>query len=176
MNQVLVVLFTSVQLWVNLPAKKKMQDPGIQSIKAYHIPVINEDDGNIIIRIIAGVLWTMWTQPNWLYYHLSCRMQPGSKTVFPFPEQHNTFYYVLKGQIQATDQNACGPDSMVVFKNNGKGIEVKANEYLEILLLGGQPLNEPVACYGPFVMNRFPELQQAIMDYEAGKMGNPKTK
>jgi redox-sensitive bicupin YhaK (pirin superfamily) len=65
---------------------------------------------------------------------------------------------------------------MVLFKNNGKGIEVEAQEYSEIILLGGQPLNEPVACYGPFVMNRFPELQQAIMDYEAGKMGDVKIK
>jgi len=168
--------FQSVQIWINLPARMKMRQSSIQNIKAYNIPVINEDDGNIIIRLIAGDLYGQMgpvkTNIPLLISHI--RMQAGSRSIFPVHSNFNVFYYVLKGEVGVRDNKYCKEHSIVLMKNNGAGIEIEAREYSELILLGGQPINEPVASYGPFVMNKFPELQQAILDYEEGRMGKMK--
>ena len=168
--------FQSVQIWINLPARMKMRQSTIQNIKAYNIPVINEDDGNIIIRLIAGDLYGQAgpAQTNTPLLIAHVRMQAGARTILPVNIHFNAFYYVLKGSVR-TDENEVGKEhSIVLMKNNGAGIEIEAIEYSEMIVLGGQPINEPVASYGPFVMNKFPELQQAIHDYEEGLMGEMK--
>ncbi len=168
--------FHSVQIWINLPARMKMNESSIQNIKAYNIPIINEDDGNIIIRLIAGDLYGQMgpakTKTPLLVAHI--RMQAGAKSTFPVNKLFNASFYVLKGEVRDRDNNRCAAHSLVLMKNNGAGIEIEAKQYSELILLGGRPINEPVASYGPFVMNKFPELQQAILDYEEGRMGKMK--
>jgi redox-sensitive bicupin YhaK (pirin superfamily) len=165
--------FHALQFWVNLPAKMKMCAASTQYIAASNIPVINEDDGKILLRIIAGDLYghagPVSTQVPLFIAHI--RMQAGSRSVFPVSCMFNTFFYVLKGSVLINDTTAAGEHSLVVLKNNGTGIDIKAVAYSELMLFGGKPLNEPVACCGPFVMNKYPEVQQAIVDYEQGRMG-----
>ncbi len=165
--------FHSIQLWVNLPARLKMKAPVVQHIRAADIPVIKEDDGNISIRLIAGDLYSQHgpianTTPI-LIAHV--KLAAGAKTLIPIRKDFSSFFYMLKGKIKNISGDISDVHSLTAFKNNGSNIAIEAYEPSELLLLGGVPINEPVACYGPFVMNKFPELQQAILDYESGKMG-----
>ncbi len=166
-------MFHSVQLWVNLPARLKMKTPGIQHFRAGDIPVIGEDAGNISIRLIAGEYYgqqgPVVNSTPLLLAHI--KIAAGTRTVFPVQKDFNSFYYVLEGKLKDPTGLVVGEHALAILKHNGTGIALEASEPSEVLLLGGQPINEPVACYGPFVMNKFPELQQAIQDYESGKMG-----
>jgi redox-sensitive bicupin YhaK (pirin superfamily) len=166
-------IFHSIQLWVNLPARLKMKPPGIQHIKAEDIPLIVEDAGNITIRLIAGEFYgqqgPIVNSTPILMAHI--KIAAGTKTVFPIQKDFNSFYYVLEGKLKDTSGLIIEEHTIATLKHNGAVVALEASEPSEVLLLGGRPINEPVACYGPFVMNKFPELQQAIRDYESGKMG-----
>ncbi len=162
-----------IQLWINLPARKKMSAPSIQNIKASSIPIIKEDDGNITIKVIAGELYQQKgpakTSTPLCIYHIT--INAGSKAEIPVDPEFNAGYYVISGEVLADNREEVFVHEMVSLQNNGNMVEIAAMTDVELLFLGGKPINEPIATYGTFVMNKFPELQQAIFDYEAGKMG-----
>jgi quercetin 2,3-dioxygenase len=166
------------QLWVNLPRQDKFSKPHYQEIPSSRIPTVT--NGDVTAKIIAGnALGTraiIETRIPIIYVHFT--LQPNARTVLAVPEEYNTFAYVVGGQGQFgtnNNQKEVHRSQMVIFENNGEQIEVKASRDtkfpLDILLIGGTPINEPIARYGPFVMNTKEEVYQAIQDYRNGLMG-----
>ena len=166
------------QLWVNLPRQDKFSKPQYQENPSSRIPTVTI--GDVTAKIIAGnALGTraiIETRIPIIYVHFT--LQPNARTVLAVPEEYNTFAYVVGGQGQFgtnNNQKEVHRSQMVIFENNREQIEVKASRDtkspLDILLIGGTPINEPIARYGPFVMNTKEEVYQAIQDYRNGLMG-----
>ncbi len=159
------------QLWVNLPRADKRMRPRYQDVPAAKIPVAESADGKVRVRVIAGEALgkhaVIDTRTPIFYLHFSLR--PGARHVQPAPSDHNVFAYVVEGAIEAGGQRV-GKGQMAIF-GPGDAVELAAGEAAEVLLLGGKPLGEPVARYGPFVMNTREELMQAFADFRAGRMG-----
>ena len=164
------------QLWVNLPAVEKMAPPRYQEFPAEEVPTTSNEDG-VWVRVIAGealgVDAIIDTHTPIMYLHFV--LQPGASHVQRVPSEYNAFAYVVEGLGRFgidEDEDAIEGD-LVAFEQNGGRVRATntGDEPLSFLLLGGLPLNEPVARYGPFVMNTREEIQQAIEDYHAGLMG-----
>ena len=158
------------QLWLNLPAVRKMTAPSYRDIPSALIPEIESDDG-VRVRIIAGEFAQVTgsvqrpdTEPLFLDIH----MPAGSQFRQPLSPTHNAFVYVYRGDvsIEATDI----PDRhMAILTNAGDGVIVQALQDSRVLLIAGRPLAEPIVQHGPFVMNTPEQIHQAIRDYQAGK-------
>lgn len=166
------------QLWVNLPSRDKMMKPRYQEIPAEKIPTAQTDDGLVQVRVIAGdalgARALIETRTPIIYLHFT--LQPGGKIVQPVPREYNAFAYVIDGEgVFGADEKRAGDGQMVMFEQDGEGINISvpegAESPLELLLIAGVPLNEPVARYGPFVMNTREEIHQAVEDYRSGRMG-----
>jgi redox-sensitive bicupin YhaK (pirin superfamily) len=173
-------LFHGIQLWVNLPAKLKMTNPRYQDIGAREVALATNENGDAIIRVIAGSLGELAgpgsTHTAITLVHAS--LLPGSHLVLPWNPQFNALTYVLAGQGSVgTEHHAIGVGQMAVHVD-GDVLVLSANDQqdsrtraFEVLILGGEAIGEPVAAYGPFVMNTKAELQQAFEDYQAGRLG-----
>jgi redox-sensitive bicupin YhaK (pirin superfamily) len=173
-------LFHGVQLWVNLPAKLKMTNPRYQDIEAESVSLLTNESGDAIIRVIAGSLGGIdgpgSTHTPIAISHVS--LLPGAQLSLPWNPAYNALTYVLAGQgTVGLDRSAIAEGQMAVHVD-GDFLVLAANESqdsrtqaFEVLILGGEPIREPVATYGPFVMNTRAELQQAFEDYEAGRLG-----
>jgi redox-sensitive bicupin YhaK (pirin superfamily) len=173
-------LFHGIQLWVNLPAKDKMVAPRYQDIRAGEVTLLASPDGGALVRIIAGDLGTDHG-PGDTYTPITllhATVQPGAALTLPWDPGYNALAYVLAGAgTVGPDHHPVQTGQLAVF-GPGDTIEVKASTTpdsrspeLELLVLGGRPIGEPVAHYGPFVMNTRAELQQAFEDFQAGRMG-----
>jgi quercetin 2,3-dioxygenase len=164
-----------LQLWVNLPARDKMIAPRYQEIPSAEIPVATSEDGKVRVKVIAGealgVQAKIQTRAPILYQHFT--LQPGARIVHPVPRDYRVFAYSLSGEGHYGEaRQAIGAQQMVVFNDDGDTVTLEAgDEPLDVLLFGGVPLNEPVVRYGPFVMNTEAEIRQAVLDYQAGRMG-----
>jgi len=164
-----------LQLWVNLPRRDKMIAPRYQEIPSASMPVATSADGKVRVKVIAGealgVKATIETRTPILYQHFT--LQPGARIVHPVPRDFRVFAYGLSGKGQyGEDGREVDPRTMVVFNQDGDTVTLAAGEEpLDVLLLGGVPLQEPVVRYGPFVMNTEDEIRQAVLDYQAGRMG-----
>ncbi|HEY1998772.1 pirin family protein [Paraburkholderia sp.] len=164
-----------LQLWVNLPRSDKMIAPRYQEMPSSKIPVATSEDGKVRVKVIAGealgVNAAIETRTPILYQHFS--LQPGAKIVHPVPPNYRVFAYALAGKgLYGDAGREIDAQQMVVFNNDGDTVMLAAgDEPLEVLLLGGVPLKEPVVRYGPFVMNTEDEIRQAVTDYQAGRMG-----
>ena len=164
-----------VQLWVNLPRRDKMIAPGYQEIPSAMIPVGVSDDGRVRVKVIAGEALgakaVIQTRTPILYQHFS--LQPGASVVHPVPRDFRVFGYALSGEgVYGADKQLVRAQQMIVFSNDGDTVAFAAgSEPLELLLIGGVPLKEPVVRYGPFVMNTEAEIRQAVVDYQEGRMG-----
>jgi quercetin 2,3-dioxygenase len=164
------------QLWVNLPRRDKMMRPRYQEIPSAKIPTARSDDGNVSVRVIAGealgskaVIETR-TPIQYLHYTI----QPGGRTLQRVPRDYNAFAYVIEGSATlGRDDRPVTRRQMVMFANDGDDVSITAagSQPLEVLLIAGVPLREPVARYGPFVMNTRAELLQAVDDFQNGRMG-----
>jgi hypothetical protein len=173
-------LFHGVQLWVNLPAKLKMTNPRYQDIGSREVALVTNENGDAIIRIIAGALGEHAgpgsTHTAVTLVHAS--LQPGGQLVLPWNPDFNALTYVLAGNgTVGTERLAIETGQMAVHVD-GDVLVLSADEKqdsrtqaFEVLILGGEAIREPVAVYGPFVMNTKAELQQAFEDYEAGRLG-----
>jgi redox-sensitive bicupin YhaK (pirin superfamily) len=167
-----------LQLWVNLPRRDKMIAPRYQEMPSSEIPVATSADGKVRVKVIAGealgVKAAVETRTPILYQHFS--LQPGATIRQPVPADYRVFAYGLSGKGfygEGDARQEIDPRKMVVFKNDGDSVTLAAGaEPLEVLLLGGVPLKEPVVRYGPFVMNTEDEIRQAVVDYQAGRMGS----
>jgi quercetin 2,3-dioxygenase len=172
--------FHGIQLWVNLPAKDKMVAPRYQDIRAARVTLLASPDGGALVRVIAGDVGGAHG-PGDTYTPITllhATVQPDARLTLPWDPAFNALAYVLAGS------GTVGPDHTPIRRGQlavfgpGDSVEVAAavtqdsrSPELEVLVLGGRPIGEPVAHYGPFVMNTRAELQQAFEDFQAGLMG-----
>jgi hypothetical protein len=159
-----------VQLWVNLPRAAKMTAPKYQDIKSATMPVIEE--GGFQLKIVAGD-WNGLKGPATTFSPVSAAMvtfTEGAAIRLPFPANHHILLYVLEGTIGAAGATF-EAGNLAVFAEDGDGIALQSYQSGKLLLLAGEPINEPVVSHGPFVKNYPGEIRQAILDYEEGKMG-----
>ncbi len=174
-------LFHGIQLWVNLPAAQKWLGPRYQDIEARDVTLLSNDDGSSIVRIIAGELaghrGPGATHTPITYLHAT--IAPGSRLALPWPRDFNALVYVLSGRGYAgVEQRPLDAGQLAVF-GEGDALTVRAADAQpvaskggwEVLILGGFPIREQVARYGPFVMNTRAEIVQAVEDFNAGRMG-----
>jgi redox-sensitive bicupin YhaK (pirin superfamily) len=166
------------QLWVNLPRRDKLMAPRYQEIPAASIPTAQSADGRIKVKVIAGEALgaraAIETRTPIIYQHWE--LEPGAGIEQPVPQDYRAFAYVFEGQgIFGTSATAAKKEQMVVFSGDGQSVKFAnppgAKSTLKLLLLAGVPLGEPIAHYGPFVMNTEEELHQAFHDYRSGKLG-----
>ncbi|MGH9044260.1 MAG: pirin family protein [Acidimicrobiales bacterium] len=171
-------LFHGVQLWVNLPASQKLIDPRYQDIEPGAVALLSSTDGGALVRVIAGELGEhrgpgMTRTPITLVH---ATLAPGSHLVIPWRPDFNALVYALDGsgalgdgrtEISKSQLAVLGPGGAIALW----GPEPKGQSALEVLILGGRPIGEPVAAYGPFVMNTRAELAQAFDDFRAGRLG-----
>ncbi len=162
-------LMWGFQLWVNLPASDKMTDPRYQDIPADDVPTVALD-GGVAVKIIAGELAGVTgpvsgvaTDPR----YLDVRIPAGGQASLPTPEGHNAFVYVYEGSVSIGDEEIAR--GHIALLGDGGAVSVAASADAKLLLIAGRPLNEPVARYGPFVMNTEDEIRQAVMDYQSGR-------
>ena len=164
------------QLWVNLPRKDKLMPPRYQEIPASSVPTGRSPDGKVEVKVIAGEALgaraVIETQTPIFYLHY--KVAPGGEVLQPAPETFNVFATLFGGSGRFGREAVTGSDGQtLLFARDGDGIRFSndGNEPLSVLLLGGVPLDEPVARYGPFVMNTQAEIAQAVRDYQLGKFG-----
>ena len=173
-------LFHGIQLWVNLPAKLKMTSPRYQDIGSREVALLTNENGDAIIRVIAGSLGDVdgpgSTHTPITLVHVT--LFPGGQLALPWNPAYNALSYVLAGSgTVGSDRHAIASGQLAVHVDGDVLIlsaderQDSRTEAFEVLLLGGQPIKEPVAAYGPFVMNTRAELQTAFEDYQAGRLG-----
>ena len=162
-----------VQLWVNLPARDKDSPPGYQSLLDRDIPSVALPEGAGRLRVIAGEhagrrgpARTFTPIELW-----DLRLDPGGATMLRLPEGHTVILVVLKGGVRVDGEAMAGEAQFVLLDRTGGGIRLEAPEGATVLLLGGEPIDEPVAMVGPFVMNTEAEIRQAIRDFQSGRFG-----
>jgi len=164
------------QLWVNLPRKDKMMRPRYQEIPSARIPTARSQDGLVKVRVIAGeslgARAVIETITPIMYLHFA--IAPNGRVSQPVPRGYNAFAYIVDGEGRfGAEGERASARQMVMFATDGDEVSI-ANESsgpLDVLLIAGVPLNEPIARYGPFVMNTREEIYQAVEDYRSGRMG-----
>jgi redox-sensitive bicupin YhaK (pirin superfamily) len=165
------------QLWVNLPKRDKMMRPRYQDVPSSKIPVAQNGDGSVRAKVIAGEAFGVHavidTRTPIEYLHF--QLEPGAKVTQAIPSGHNAFAFVISGTGRFGQGGHEARENDAVFFATGTGDEVSmeasGDAPLSVLLIAGQPLREPVARYGPFVMNTREEILQAFDDFRSGKMG-----
>ena len=166
------------QLWVNLPQRDKLMPPHYQEISSSQIPKATSADRLVMVSVIAGEAMgekaVVETRTPIIYLHY--RIKPGGAATQKVPSAYNAFAYVVDGEgLFGAESERAGDGQMVLFAQDGDEVRIEnpadAKTTLEVLLIAGVPLNEPVARYGPFVMNTEREIRQAIEDYQQGRMG-----
>ncbi|MCV7175023.1 pirin family protein [Mycolicibacterium sphagni] len=173
-------LFHGIQLWVNLPRKDKFAEPRYQSIEGPAVRLLSSTDGGTLVRLIAGDV-DGWTGPGMTHTPITLAhtsIEAGAQLNLPWPREYNALVYVLSGRgtigpvghpIQQGQLAVLGPgDRITVAADAAQDTNRPA---MEVLLLGGKPIREPVFHYGPFVMNSKSEVIQALDDYNAGRFG-----
>ena len=166
------------QLWLNLPAKNKLCEPWYKDIQSEDIPEVTTSE-NILIRVIAGqshgtngAMKREHTEP--LYLDLHFPSIDGAAFEQPLPATHNAFVYVYRGSLDVVQGNTAHTvpvKRMAILSNEGDGLVLRGKSNTRAIVIAGHPLNEPIAQYGPFVMNTREELVQAVDDFRAGLMG-----
>jgi hypothetical protein len=172
-------LFHGVQLWVNLPSRAKMIEPRYQNLEASAVALLAGPDGASLVRLIAGSVGDV-RGPGETHTPITiahATVEPGSRVAVPWPMTFNALAYVLAGRGSAgAEAVPVRLGQLAVFGHGDVAtdhvvVAADGREPLDVLLLGGEPIGEPVAAYGPFVMNTRAELQQAYDDFQAGRLG-----
>jgi hypothetical protein len=174
-------LFHGIQLWVNLPAKDKMIPPAYQALEAAHVTLLSSTDGGSLIRVIAGEVGGHAgpgsTHTPMALLHVT--MSAGAQLQLPWNTSFNALVYLLAGSgrvgaegrpVQVGQLARFGAGDWITVRADDVG--VSGHSELELLILGGRPIGEPVEHYGPFVMNTRAEIQQAMDDFHAGRLGS----
>jgi redox-sensitive bicupin YhaK (pirin superfamily) len=174
-------LFHGIQLWVNLPAADKWVPPAYQSIEGPQVELLTTSDEGALVRLIAGRVGAH-SGPGSTHTPISvvhATVEPGAQLVIPWDPSFNALAYVLSGEGTAGPGGAPVVTGNLVVFGAGDTIELRAGQSqesrspaLDVLLLGGRPIGEPVAAYGPFVMNTRSELAQAFEDFQKGRLGH----
>ncbi|MYZ09522.1 pirin family protein [Streptomyces sp. SID2999] len=173
-------LFHGLQLWVNLPAKDKMMAPRYQDIRGGSVQLLTTPDGGALLRVIAGEL-DGHAGPGITHTPITmihATVAPGAEITLPWREDFNGLAYVLAGRGSVGAQRRPVRTGQTAVFGAGSALTVRADEQqdsntpdLEVVLLGGQPIREPMAHYGPFVMNTKDQLMQAFEDFQKGRLG-----
>jgi redox-sensitive bicupin YhaK (pirin superfamily) len=165
--------FQMVQLWVNLPAKDKMSKPKYQEITKENIQKYALDNDAGTIEVISGAYQdTLGAASTFTPVHLqNAKLNTGGKAKFSFPAHYNTALLVVEGSIKVNDEKTVATDNFLLFKNEGEDFTLEALEQSVVLILSGEPILEPIAAHGPFVMNTREEIIQAFEDVNLGKFG-----
>ena len=162
-----------VQLWVNLRAKDKSAEAGYQTLLNAQIPNVTLPQDAGTVRVIAGEFGTQkgaaktFTPIN--LWDVSLRANKSAE--LPLPDGHTTTFLVLSGEVTVNCDKAAGEGDLAIFARTGNSIIVKANADTKLLVMDGEPIDEPVVGHGPFVMNSRDEIQSAFEDYQLGRMG-----
>ncbi len=174
-------LFHGVQLWVNLPAVSKMTPPRYQDIKGGDATLLSSDDGGALVRVIAGDLAGHAGPGDTLtpITYLHATISPGARLALPWPERFSALVYVLAGRGHVGAEARPLDEGQLAVFGAGEALSLTAEPRQplaaangwEVLVLGGLPINEPIARYGPFVMNTKAEVLAAMEDFQAGRMG-----
>jgi quercetin 2,3-dioxygenase len=169
-------LFHGIQLWVNLPGKDKMVAPRYQSLEGDEVTLLASADGGALVRLIAGDSAGQ-SGPGSTYTPITvahATVSPGARLALPWQADFNALAYVLSGSGTAGDRRRPVDTGQLVVFGPGDTVTLDAHPSrpLDVLLLGGRPIREPVATYGPFVMNTRAELQKAVEDFQAGRLGS----
>jgi len=162
-----------VQLWVNLPAKDKMAAPGYQTLLDADIPVVTLPGNAGKVRVIAGE-YAGRRGPAHTFTPIDAwdvSLNQGHITEFVVPQGRTLALIVLRGTVQVNGTQVAREAQMVLFDRTGDAIALEANSDAKLLLLSGEPIDEPIAGYGPFVMNSEEEIRQAVTDFNSGRFG-----
>jgi redox-sensitive bicupin YhaK (pirin superfamily) len=167
-------LLEGIQLWVNLPKAFKMSKPGYQTLVSDDIPSVDLDGGAGQLRVIAGEFRGVkgpakTFSPVHLY---DLRLAAGHQVELSLPEGFNTAVFVLHGEVLVNGSQSVREVEIALLGQKGERVLLDAKSDATILVLSGEPIDEPIARYGPFVMNTQAELVQAVNDYRAGRMGH----
>lgn len=165
--------FEMVQLWVNLPAQYKSEAPHYQELKAENMGVYHLENGGGSVQVIAGNFnGVEGPAKTYTPVHLfDIRMNAGGNLSTSIDVSYNTSILVVKGSV-SVNGNPAPEHSLVLFGHEGTDVEITADKDSVLLLMSGEPINEPIASYGPFVMNTQQEIYAAIEDFQAGKFGH----
>ena len=165
-------IFQMVQLWVNLPAKDKMSPPKYQAIKNSEMKKVDLGEKGFV-EVIAGEYQnekgpaSTFSPVNLM----NAKLKKGGKADFSFPANFNTAALVVEGSISVNGEKNVPTDHFILFKNEGENFIIEATEDAVVLVISGEPLNEPIFPHGPFVMNSREEIIQAFEDFNTGKFG-----
>jgi redox-sensitive bicupin YhaK (pirin superfamily) len=167
-------LFHGIQLWVNLPAKDKMIAPRYQNLEGGDVALLSSPDGGALVRLIAGEV-DGHAGPGSTHTPIAvahATVAPGAQLVLPWPADFNGLGYVLSGSGSVGAEQAPVRTGQLALFGSGDTLTFQAGaEALDVLVLGGRPLREPVVAHGPFVMNTKAEIAQAMEDFQAGRLG-----
>lgn len=165
--------FEMVQLWVNLPKKNKMEKPRYQGLLSQQIPQVNLENNRGYLRVIAG-RYLNAQGPAQTFSEINLwdvRLLQDAELLLTVPEGHTVSVFVLSGKINFGGSESIQDAELAVLEQSGTDFQIEATRDSKILVLTGQPLNEPIVGYGPFVMNTENEIKQAFIDYQMGLMG-----
>lgn len=166
--------FETIQLWVNLPKSAKSHEPRYQTLTEASMPVVTLENGGGTVKVIAGSFQGT-AGPAKTFTRVGLQqvsLNAGGKASFEVPEGDTAVVMVLKGALKAADSSLLNSGDLVVLTQEGSEFALEAEEESLAMVMTGEPINEPIASYGPFVMNTQAEIMQAIEDYQAGKMGH----
>ncbi|MFV3327489.1 pirin family protein [Pseudomonas sp. NY15372] len=162
-----------VQLWVNLPARDKRAAAGYQTLLSTDIPVVSLEGEAGSLRVIAGAYQghqgparTFTAMDVW-----DLRLRAGATLQLPIAAGRNAALVVLRGNVRVNGEREAGPASLVLLARDGEHVQVEALEEVSLLLLSGEPIDEPIVGYGPFVMNSQAEIAESFADFQAGRFG-----
>ncbi len=164
-------LMHGFQLWINLPAARKMIPAAYRDIPAAEIPLLQEADG-VAVKVIAGQYRAQAgaiRQPDTEPLYLDLQLPAGGSRDIDIAAGHNAFVYVYHGSV-SIEGVSVPQQRMAILGNSGDGVRLHSDGGASVLVLSGQPLREPIAQYGPFVMNTRAELEQAFADYQQGRL------
>ena len=164
--------FEMIQLWVNLPSKFKMTPPRYQSFEKGDFPIIDHGNHEMSVKVIAGTFGTV-TSPVKTFSPINMyelNGSSGSQLEITLPVGSNTLVFQLSGKSSVADQQI-EKGNLAILSKSGNSFKLELLEESKVMILNGEPLGEPVAAYGPFVMNTRQELMEAFKDFQAGKMG-----
>jgi redox-sensitive bicupin YhaK (pirin superfamily) len=162
-----------MQIWVNLPRRYKMTAPKYQGLTTADIPEVGLPDDKGVVRVISGAYEaTKGPASTFTPAHmLDLRLRSGAEVHLPTPKDYNTALLVLSGQVKADDSRAVSEGESILFKNDGDEVRVNAVTDAIVLFLSGEPIEEPLVHYGPFIMNSADEINQAVEDFNTGRFG-----
>ena len=165
--------FELIQFWLNVPAKNKMEQPVYTAITKEDTPVFTTEDGKVKVGIVSGNFKNLKGVVDHFMPVTVLRFDFGKdgEIEFEIPSTQNTLMYLLDGELLINDTDKAEGRNLIWFENDETKIKIKANETTRAMLLAGEPINEKVVSYGPFVMNNETQIMQALRDAQIGKMG-----